>query len=121
MLTLCCPVSGCAQITVLLWLLVAVSVKLGRPHIARRAVELMERRLAKDDFPEYYDGKTGRYIGKQSRKFQTWSVAGYLVAKMLLDDPSNLRAVSLEDDGHIREPVLKRSNSCPGPHMSHCQ
>ncbi|KAF7083083.1 hypothetical protein CFC21_086901 [Triticum aestivum] len=104
---------------VLLWLLVAVSVKLGRPHIARNAVELMEARLAKDDFPEYYDGKTGRYIGKQSRKFQTWSVAGYLVAKMLLDDPSNLRAVSLEDDGHIREPVLKRSNSCPGLHMSH--
>ena len=63
------------QTTVLLWRLVAVSVKLGRPHIARNAVELMERRLAKDDFPEYYDGKTGRYIGKQSRKFQTWSVA----------------------------------------------
>jgi len=63
------------QTAVLLWLLVAVSVKLGRRHIAHNAVELMERRLAKDDFPEYYDGKTGRYIGKQSRKFQTWSVA----------------------------------------------
>ena len=107
------------QTAVLLWLLVAVSMKLGRLHIAYNTVEVMERRLAKDDFPEYYDGKTGRYIGKQSRKFQTWSVAGYLVAKMLLDDPSNLRAVSLEDDGHIREPVLKRSNSCPGLHMSH--
>ena len=59
------------QTTVLLWLLVAVSVELGRRHIAHNAVELMERCLAKDDFPEYYDGKTGRYIGKQSRKFQT--------------------------------------------------
>ncbi|KAF0911582.1 hypothetical protein E2562_011205 [Oryza meyeriana var. granulata] len=98
---------------VLLWLLVAVSVKLGRPHIARRAVEVMEKRLVKDEFPEYYDGKAGRYVGKQARKFQTWSVAGYLVAKMLLDDPSNLRAVSLADDGHIRAPVLKRSNSFP--------
>ena len=91
-----------ANCAVLLWLLVAMSVKLGRPHIAHNAVELMERCLAKDDFPEYYDGKTGRYIGKQSRKFQPWLVAGYLVAKMLLDDPSNLRVVSLEDDGHTR-------------------
>ncbi|KAG2656042.1 hypothetical protein PVAP13_1KG049577 [Panicum virgatum] len=41
---------------VLLWLLVAVSVKLGRPHLARRAMELMERRLAKDEFPKYYNG-----------------------------------------------------------------
>jgi hypothetical protein len=95
---------------VLLWLLVAVSVKLGRPQIGRRAVELMERRLAKDDFPEYYDGRAGRYVGKQARKFQTWSIAGYLVAKMLLDDRTKLRAVCLEDDPHIR--VHKRSNSC---------
>ncbi|KAK3152045.1 hypothetical protein QOZ80_2BG0153580 [Eleusine coracana subsp. coracana] len=100
---------------VLLWLLVAVSVKLGRPHLARKAMELMERRLVKDDFPEYYDGKAGRYIGKQARKFQTWSIAGYLVAKMLLDDPSHLRIIALEDDGHSRSgmPFLKRSNSCP--------
>ena len=98
---------------VLLWLLVAVSVKQGRPHIARRAVEMMEPRLAKDDFPKYYDGRAGRYIGKQARKFQTWLVAGYLVGKMPLDDPSNLRTFCLDDDRHIREPVLKRSNSCP--------
>jgi len=100
---------------VLLWLLVAVSVKLGRPHLARRAMELMERRLAKDEFPEYYDGKAGRYVGKQARKYQTWSVAGYLVAKMLLDDPSHLRIIALEDDGHSRSraPCLKRSHSCP--------
>ncbi|URE16499.1 plant neutral invertase domain containing protein [Musa troglodytarum] len=44
----------------------------------------------KDGWPEYYDGKLGRYIGKQARKFQTWSIAGYLVAKMMLEDPSHL-------------------------------
>lgn len=98
---------------VLLWLLVAVSVKQGRLHIAHRAVELMERRLVKDNFPEYYDGLAGRYVGKQARKSQTWSIAGYLVANMLLENPKNLRAVCLEDDGHIREPVLMRRNSCP--------
>uniref|UniRef100_A0A6N2MQU3 Uncharacterized protein n=1 Tax=Salix viminalis TaxID=40686 RepID=A0A6N2MQU3_SALVM len=75
---------------VLLWLLTAACIKTGRPQIARRAIELAETRLVKDNWPEYYDGKLGRFIGKQARKFQTWSVAGYLVAKMLLEDPSHL-------------------------------
>ncbi|XP_057867587.2 probable alkaline/neutral invertase F isoform X2 [Cryptomeria japonica] len=75
---------------VLLWLLTAACVKTGRPQMARRAIELAENRLSKDGWPEYYDGKLGRYIGKQARKWQTWSVAGYLVAKMMLEDPSHL-------------------------------
>ena len=85
-------------------------MKVGRPQMARRAVDQMEPRLAKDEFPEYYDGRAGRYVGKQARKSQTWSVAGYLVAKMLLDDPSNLRAVCLEDDGHTRVPQIGRAS-----------
>nr|CAD1836855.1 unnamed protein product [Ananas comosus var. bracteatus] len=72
---------------VLLWLLTAACIKTGRPQIARRAIDLAESRLLKDGWPEYYDGKLGRYIGKQARKFQTWSIAGYLVAKMMLEDP----------------------------------
>ncbi|KAJ6386024.1 hypothetical protein OIU77_029063 [Salix suchowensis] len=66
---------------VLLWLLTAACIKTGRPQIARRAIELAETRLIKDNWPEYYDGKLGRFVGKQARKCQTWSVAGYLVAK----------------------------------------
>ncbi|XP_008781522.1 probable alkaline/neutral invertase D [Phoenix dactylifera] len=95
---------------VLLWLLTAASIKTGRPQIARRVIELAETRLLKDGWPEYYDGKLGRYIGKQARKFQTWSIAGYLVAKMMLEDPSNLGMISLEEDKAIR-PVIKRSVS----------
>lgn len=95
---------------VLLWLLVAASIKTGRPHIAKRALEIAETRLLKDNWTEYYDGKLGRYIGKQARKYQTWSIAGYLVAKMLLDDPSHLGMVALEEDKH-QKPVLRRSNS----------
>ncbi|CAL5399670.1 unnamed protein product [Camellia sinensis] len=95
---------------VLLWLLTAACIKTGRPQIARRAIELAESRLLKDSWPEYYDGKLGRYIGKQARKSQTWSIAGYLVAKMMLEDPSHLGMVSLEDDKHIK-PLLKRSAS----------
>lgn len=97
-------------ITVLLWLLTAACIKTGRPQIARNAIELAETRLLKDNWPEYYDGKVGRYIGKQARKFQTWSVAGYLVAKMMLEDPSHLGMVALEEDKQMK-PLMKRSNS----------
>lgn len=95
---------------VLLWLLTAACIKTGRPQIARRAIELAESRLLKDNWPEYYDGKLGRYVGKQARKFQTWSIAGYLVAKMMLEDPSHLGMISLEEDKQMK-PVLKRSVS----------
>lgn len=52
--------------------------------------------MSKDHWPEYYDGKHGRYVGKQARKFQTWSIAGFLVAKMMLEDHSRLCMISLE-------------------------
>lgn len=96
---------------VLLWLLTAACIKTGRPQIARKAIDLVEQRLAKDGWPEYYDGKTGAYIGKQARKYQTWSVAGYLVSKMMLEDPSHLGMISLEEDKKILKPRLTRSVS----------
>nr|AFW90589.1 neutral invertase like protein [Solanum tuberosum] len=95
---------------VLLWLLTAAAIKTGRPQIARRAIELAESRLLKDSWPEYYDGKLGRFIGKQARKFQTWSIAGYLVARMMLEDPSHLGMISLEEDKQMK-PTMKRSAS----------
>ncbi|PPS02727.1 hypothetical protein GOBAR_AA17941 [Gossypium barbadense] len=61
-------------------------------------------------WPEYYDGKLGRFIGKQARKYQTWSIAGYLVAKMMLEDPSHLGMIALEEDKQ-RKPMIKRSCS----------
>ncbi|XP_047323342.1 probable alkaline/neutral invertase D [Impatiens glandulifera] len=95
---------------VLLWLVTAACIKTGRPQIARKAIDLAESRLLKDSWPEYYDGKQGRYIGKQARKYQTWSIAGYLVAKMMLEDPSHLGMISLEEDKQMK-PVIKRSAS----------
>ncbi|GFY90201.1 plant neutral invertase family protein [Actinidia rufa] len=96
---------------VLLWLLTAACIKSGRPQIAKRAIELVEQRLSKDGWPEYYDGKTGRYVGKQARKYQTWSIAGYLVAKMMIENPSNLLMISLEEDKKKAKPRLTRSTS----------
>ncbi|XP_002976468.2 probable alkaline/neutral invertase F isoform X1 [Selaginella moellendorffii] len=95
---------------VLLWLLTAACVKTGRPQMARRAIEQAEQRLSLDGWPEYYDGKLGRYIGKQARKLQTWSIAGYLVAKMLLEDPTHLGMVSLDEDRNMKT-LMTRSAS----------
>ncbi|GAB4825362.1 Alkaline neutral invertase [Ancistrocladus abbreviatus] len=97
---------------VLLWVLTAACIKTGRPQMARKALELAEQRLPKDGWPEYYDGKDGRYIGKQSRKQQTWSIAGYLVAQMLLEDPSHLGILSIEEDKIIKSTVT-RANTLP--------
>ncbi|GLT42888.1 hypothetical protein SLA2020_168660 [Shorea laevis] len=96
---------------VLLWFLTAACIKTGRPHIARKAIEKAEARLTKDSWPEYYDGKLGRYIGKQARKNQTWSIAGYLVAKRFLEDPSHVGMITLEEDRQMKPGLLKRSNS----------
>lgn len=95
---------------VLLWLLTAACIKTGRPQIAKRAIELAEQRLSKDGWAEYYDGKTGRYIGKQARKYQTWSISGYLVAKMMIENPANL-LISLEEDKRIANSTHTRSAS----------
>ncbi|KAL4575283.1 hypothetical protein LXL04_022125 [Taraxacum kok-saghyz] len=82
----------------LLWQLTVACIKMGRPEIAERAVKIAEERLAKDKWPEYYDTKKARFIGKQSRLFQTWTIAGFLVAKLLLADPSKAKILMTDED-----------------------
>ncbi|CAL2268158.1 unnamed protein product [Prunus armeniaca] len=69
---------------------------MGRPQTAKRAIEQVEQWLSKDCWPEYYDSKAGRYIGKQAWKYQTRSISGYLVAKLMIENPANLSLISLE-------------------------
>ncbi|MBD2021987.1 glycoside hydrolase 100 family protein [Leptolyngbya sp. FACHB-36] len=94
---------------VLLWTLAAVAQKTGRPELGWRAVELAERRLSQDEWAEYYDGRNGRLVGKASRKFQTWTIAGYLLAREFLENPQHLALISFDEDpemqtwmGHVR-------------------
>ena len=79
---------------VLLWLLAAAAQKTGRPELSDRALDIAQRRLKEDQWPEYYDGKYGRLIGKEARKFQTWTVAGLLVAQELTANPAHLQLMS---------------------------
>eukprot|EP00250_Pteridium_aquilinum_P011160 c19874_g1_i1 orf=852-3017(+) len=87
----------------LLWQLTAACIKMKRPEIARRAVEVAEKRISKDRWPEYYDLRTGKFIGKQARLYQTWSIAGYLVAKLLLRKPEAAQILTCEEDFALLE------------------
>ncbi|RWR76406.1 neutral invertase [Cinnamomum micranthum f. kanehirae] len=82
----------------LLWQLTLACIKMGRPDMAKRAVEVAEKRLMKDKWPEYYDTRTGRFIGKQSRLYQTWTIAGFLTSKMLLENPEMASILTCEED-----------------------
>ena len=82
---------------VLMWMLVAAAVKTNRTNLAQKAIEIAEARLSDDEWPEYYDGKKGRLMGKQARKFQTWTIAGFLLAKELMANPSYLPLVSFDE------------------------
>ncbi|THG01074.1 hypothetical protein TEA_007511 [Camellia sinensis var. sinensis] len=75
--------------------LTVACIKKNRPEIAAKTVEVAEKRISRDKWPEYYNTKRARFIGKQSQLFQTWSIVGYLVAKQLLDDPSAAKILSL--------------------------
>ncbi|BAU09893.1 neutral invertase [Leptolyngbya sp. NIES-3755] len=81
---------------VLLWMLTAAAKKMNRGELAHHAIAIAERRLLEDQFPEYYDGPDGRLIGKESRKYQTWTIAGYLLAKELIARPENLKLIDFD-------------------------
>ncbi|BAY28252.1 neutral invertase [Nostoc carneum NIES-2107] len=81
---------------VLLWLLVAAALKTGRLELAHQAIDVAQNRLIHDQWPEYYDGKNGRLIGKEARKYQTWTISGFLMAKELVNNPAHLNLISYE-------------------------
>ncbi|AUT01686.1 alkaline invertase [Nostoc sp. CENA543] len=81
---------------VLLWLLTAAAHKTNRLDIAEKAIDIAEKRLRQDGWPEYYDGKNARLIGKQSRQYQAWTIAAFIVAKELMANPSHLELISFE-------------------------
>jgi Alkaline and neutral invertase len=79
---------------VLLWFLTAAAQKTGRKNLAQRAIELAQSRLSEDEWPEYYDGTRGLLIGKQARRYQTWTITGFLLAKELMRNPDCLELIS---------------------------
>ncbi|KAK7829758.1 alkaline/neutral invertase A, mitochondrial-like [Quercus suber] len=87
----------------LLWQFTLACMKMGRFELAQKAVDLAEKRLPVDHWPEYYDTRTGRFIGKQARNFQTWTVAGFLASKLLLQNPEMASMLFWEEDYELLE------------------
>lgn len=79
---------------VLLWMLAAAAKKMDRGELAHHAIAIAERRLQQDHWPEYYDGPDARLIGKEARRFQTWTIAGYLLAKEFIANPEHLKLIT---------------------------
>lgn len=75
---------------VLLWPFVAAALITRRREIAERAVGLVAAKVASDGWPEYYDGRYGRLMGRRANIGQVWSAAGFILAQQLLDDPTLL-------------------------------
>lgn len=78
-------------------------MKMGRSDLAEKAIAMAEKRLPVDRWPEYYDTRNGKFIGKQSRLFQTWTVAGFLTSKMLLENPERASLLFWEEDYELLE------------------
>ena len=76
---------------------------MGRTELAQKAVASAEKRLSIDCWPEYYDTRSGKFIGKQARLYQTWTVAGFLAAKMLLKNPEMASLLIWEEDYDLLE------------------
>ncbi|MBW4558500.1 MAG: glycoside hydrolase 100 family protein [Trichormus sp. ATA11-4-KO1] len=79
---------------VLLWSLIAAAKKTGRTCIGKRAIEIAQTRISEDHWPEYYDGTRGLLIGKEARRYQTWTITGFLLAKELMRNSAHLALIS---------------------------
>ncbi|KAF6156609.1 hypothetical protein GIB67_014588 [Kingdonia uniflora] len=85
----------------LLWQFTLACIKMGRTELAEKAVSLAATRISMDQWPEYYDTRNGRFIGKQSRLYQTWTIAGFLTSKMLLKNPELASLLTWEEDPEL--------------------
>ncbi|KAJ6876491.1 alkaline/neutral invertase CINV1 [Populus alba x Populus x berolinensis] len=87
----------------LLWQFTLACMKMGRMELAQKAIALAEKRLQADHWPEYYDTRSGKFIGKQSRLYQTWTVAGFLTSKVLLENPEKASLLFWDEDYDLLE------------------
>jgi hypothetical protein len=74
----------------LLWPFVAAALKTGRGDLAERAFQVALNKLFPDNWPEYYDGRSGRLIGRRSNMHQVWTATSLIYSYKLLENPELL-------------------------------
>jgi glycogen debranching enzyme len=79
----------------LLHVFTAAAIRAGRIDLAKRAYAVAEERLLRDDWPEYYDGRKGRLIGRRASFHQVWSATSLIVAQHLLTNPKHYSQIYL--------------------------
>ncbi|KAK9735755.1 hypothetical protein RND81_04G225400 [Saponaria officinalis] len=87
----------------LLWQFTLVCIKMGRTDLAEKAIEIAEKRLPTDQWPEYYDTRYGKFVGKQARLYQTWTIAGLETSKMFLENPEKASLLYWDEDYELLE------------------
>lgn len=74
---------------------------MGRDDLAHKVLEIAEKRLLQDQGPEYYDGWTGKLIGKEARKYHTWTIAAFLASKALLENSNHFALISFGENPEV--------------------
>ncbi len=82
----------------LLCLLAAVEAKTDRTFLTKGAFNAIAKKLQRDDWPEYFDGRDGSLVGKEARKLQTWTIAGYIAAHTLMENPKKAALLSFNSE-----------------------
>ncbi len=80
---------------VLIWPFVGAALRMDREDLAEKAFQLLGKRIEVDNWPEYYDGKTGSLIGRRANFFQVWSATGLLVAHEIMENMTSLGMFNL--------------------------
>lgn len=73
----------------------SAALRVGRNDLAQRAFDLTAARLLGDGWPEYYDGRHGRLIGRRASLNQIWSATSLIAAFRLLEKPERLSKIYL--------------------------
>ncbi len=74
----------------LLWMFTSAAIRSGHGDLAHQALNDCALRLARDHWPEYYDGRSGSLIGRRANLDQTWSATALIIAHELLENPDCL-------------------------------
>jgi hypothetical protein len=68
---------------------------------------LLLHHLPQQNWAEYFDGPTGRWMGQQARHYQTWTIVGFLLVHHLLygnpEDAQILNLPTLKEVRHFGE------------------
>jgi glycogen debranching enzyme len=85
----------------LMYAFTAAAFRAGRKDLAERAFETASKRLPDDGWPEYYDGRTGRLIGRRASFNQVWSASSLILSYKMLEDTSRFSKIfkkSIEEE-----------------------